>query len=244
MTMLKKILWKIKEDLKRITFYPECKFGLNLSQDHSVYWEKRRNTDKPVLSNWQKQRADLVLGFIKPNSTVLDIGCGDGAILNYFKEKAGIKGIGVDIDEKSVERVKSLGLEAIKLDINDLEALNNLPEVDYITGFEIIEHMPNPEQFIYILKNKAREGFIFSTPNTGYYTHRLRLLFGRFPLQYIAHPGEHLRFWTVRDMRFWVKSINFEMKSLFLYEGLPILNKLIPKLFGQGMLIHITKNKD
>ncbi|OGH59414.1 MAG: hypothetical protein A2725_01130 [Candidatus Magasanikbacteria bacterium RIFCSPHIGHO2_01_FULL_33_34] len=241
--MLKQLVWKIKEDFKKITFYPECKFGPNLSQDHGAYWEKRRQTDEPVLSNWQKQRADLVLGFLEKGSTVLDIGCGDGAILKYFKDKADIRGIGVDIDEKSIERVRSLGLEAIKMDINDLENIKNLPEVDYITGFEIIEHMPNPEQFVYRLKDKAKKGFIFSTPNTGYYAHRLRLLFGRFPLQWIAHPGEHVRFWTVKDMKFWVRAIGFRLSKFILYEGLPILNKIWPSMYAQGMIIYI-KNKD
>ena len=241
--MLKKIAWKIKDDLSKLNFYPECRLGVDLSQDYKSYWDKRRESDKPVLSPWQKQRADLVLEFIEPNSTVLDIGCGDGAILKYLKDKAGIKGIGVDIDERSLERVKSLGLDGILMDINNLEALSILPEVDYITGFEIIEHMPNPEQFIYLLQNKTRKGFIFSTPNTGYYAHRLRLLFGRFPLQWIAHPGEHVRFWTVKDMKFWVQAIGFNLTKFILYEGVPGLNKLMPKLFGQGMIIHITKNK-
>ena len=163
--------------------------------------------------------------------------------MKYFKDKADIRGIGVDIDEKSIERVRSLGLEAIKMDINDLENIKNLPEVDYITGFEIIEHMPNPEQFVYRLKDKAKKGFIFSTPNTGYYAHRLRLLFGRFPLQWIAHPGEHVRFWTVKDMKFWVRAIGFRLSKFILYEGLPILNKIWPSMYAQGMIIYI-KNKD
>ncbi|MBT5262997.1 MAG: methyltransferase domain-containing protein [Candidatus Magasanikbacteria bacterium] len=241
--MIKKLFWKIKEDLKKIFYYPVCSFGPNLSQDHKGYWKLRRTGDAPVLSHWQKQRADFVLGLIKPNSTVLDIGCGDGAVLQYLKDNAGVYGIGADIDDKSVELVRSLGLEAIKMDVTDLNRLNELPEVDYITGFEVIEHMPNPEQFIYLLKEKAREGFIFSVPNTGYYTHRLRMLFGMFPLQWIAHPGEHLRFWTVRDVKFWVKSVGFEMKNLILYEGLPILNKIWPSMYAQGIIIHI-KNKD
>ncbi|NQU99836.1 MAG: methyltransferase domain-containing protein [Parcubacteria group bacterium] len=241
--MIVKFLSKLKEDLGRLFIYPKTHYYKDRSVDYESYWRKRRGSSSgSVLSSWQKQRADKVLDLIEQGSVVLDVGCGDGAVLNYLKKKADINGVGVDFSESELQKARDFGVKTIKMDINDFTKLDELPEVDYITGFEIIEHMSNSESFLYHISKKARKGLIFSVPNTGYYAHRLRLLFGRFPLQWVVHPGEHLRFWTVRDIRFWVKSVGFNLDKLLMYQGLPLLNKLLPSLFAQGIIIKISKN--
>ena len=70
------------------------------------------------------------------------------------------------------------------------------------------------------------------------------MLFGKFPLQWASHPGEHLRFWTVSDVKWWLKSANFNIESLELYEGIPILNKIFQSLFAQGIVFKITEKKN
>jgi hypothetical protein len=91
------------------------------------------------------------------------------------------------------------------------------------------------------MSKKAKESMIFSFPNTGYYAHRLRLLFGRFPMQWVTHPGEHLRFWTVKDVEWWLKSMNYNLIDMKLYKGLKLFNKIMPKLFSQGIVINVKK---
>lgn len=185
----------------------------------------------------------MIVSFLEPGETVLDLGCGDGNMLQYLKEKAGIKPIGVDISEEAKNSLVSKGIDMIKLDLNNSDRLDTIPEVDYITGFELIEHLPQPEQLVYKLSDKTKNGFIFSFPNTGYYAHRLRLLFGKFPLQWRTHPGEHLRFWTLSDTKCWVNDLGFEMKALLPYEGISILNKVLPGLFARGIVIVIESKK-
>jgi methionine biosynthesis protein MetW len=239
---MKKIIYKIKKDLEDIRRYPKYFFSNDNLLNYDTYWSKKRKNDTPVLSSWQKERADYILKIIEKNSSVIDMGCGDGAILFYLKEKAGIKGMGVDISPKILNKAGKIGIKTIEMDINNIESLKKLPEVDYILGLEILEHMPNPEKFIYAIKNKAKNGLIFSFPNSAYYVHRLRFLFGRFPLQWIVFPGEHLRFWTIKDTRWWVNYINFNLENIIIYQGIPFFNKIIPSLFGQGIIIKIKKN--
>ncbi len=219
--------------------YPECNYGEDYSVDYNIYWKKRRGNGGSVLSSWQKQRADWVLKTLDPGSTILDIGWRDGDVVSYLKEKGGYRSVEVNIDENIIKLARNLGIESVKINFNDFDQIKNLPEVDYILGFELIEHLPNPETFVYYLLKKAKKGLVFSVPNTGYYIHRLRLLFGRFPLQWMTHPGEHLRFWTFKDMNFWLKSIGLENAALILYEGIPFLNKIFPNLFAQGMIVFI-----
>lgn len=220
--------------------YPKINLSSSGQVDYDEYWRARRR-EVAVLSRYQKQRADIVLKIIEKGAKVLDVGCGDGAVLKYLKDQANIEGIGVDLSEKILTQAKQIGIEVIQMDITKLENLEALPEADYILGFEILEHLPNPEEFILKMKNKARQGLIFSFPNSGYFRHRLRLLLGRFPLQWVYHPGEHLRFWTVKDVKWWAAAFGFDLDRLIVYEGPLGLRKIWPALFGEGIIIKIKK---
>lgn len=238
--LIKDFLYQIKEDLKRIKKYPEFVAGDNFGVDYDKYWEKRRGkSDSLDLSLWQKERADYILDMIEEGSSIMDIGCGNGSLLKYLKDKKNIQGVGVDISDDVLVVAEKNDIKVFKRDISNHISLKDLPEVDYILGLEILEHLSSPEELIFSLKNKTKKGFIFSFPNTGYYEHRLRLLLGRFPLQWVVHPGEHLRFWTAKDTKWWIKSLGFTLDKLVIYQGIPVLNKIFPKLFGRGILIKI-----
>ncbi len=241
--IVKDFLFKLKEDLKRLFIYPDVSLKDGFRVDYEKYWEKRRKGKTATLSSWQKQRADHILKMVERGSRIMDIGCGDGAILKYLMEHGDIRGVGVDIIQAELDKAKVLGIETHLVDLRNEQDISLLPEVDYVMGLEILEHMPEPEVLIMNFRSKAGKGMIFSFPNTGYYLHRLRLLCGKFPLQWILHPGEHLRYWTASDVRWWVKSIGFNLDRIVLYEGLPGLNKIFPSLFGQGIIIQIHERK-
>jgi methionine biosynthesis protein MetW len=241
--IVKDFLYKLKEDLKKLNFYPTADFSIMGKVNYDSYWAKRRKNKSAVLSSWQKQRVDAICNMINPNSSILDMGCGDGAVLKYIMDKTGARGIGIDFNESELNKAKILGIETYIVDLRNEKQINTLPKADYLIGFEILEHMPEPENIIYQFKDKIKYSMFFSFPNSGYYLHRLRFLFGKFPLQWIVHPGEHLRFWTTKDVKWWVRSLGFELNNLVLYEGLPFLNKIFPSLFAQGIIINISENK-
>jgi hypothetical protein len=216
---MKHFLYKLRTDLRAFMRYPAIAAGKDLSVDYDVYWHRRGGIKGRGLSAWQKDRANIAISMMEPGSTVLDLGAGDGAMLVYMREKIGIRPMGVEVSRDSLEALRQNGIEAFDVDIMDRAAVTALPEVDYITGFEILEHMPNPESLLDALRPKAR------------------LLCGRFPLQWIAHPGEHLRFWTLADVRSWVPQIGFKLLRLAPYQGLPGLSRLAPSWFAQGIVI-------
>lgn len=240
---MKKTLYKIKEDLKKLFIYPDVFLRSHPQVDYAFYWEKRGRRDLAILSTWQRQRADMICSYIKKGDFILDIGCGDGALLGYLCVKTEAKGIGVDMDIKVLENAEKIGIKTYVGDLRDHNFINNLPEVDWVVGFEILEHIPEPEKLVIDLEKKTRKGMFFSFPNTGYYIHRLRLLFGRFPLQWITHPAEHVRYWTATDVIWWVKSCNLNLGKMYLYQGITLLNKILPKIFAQGILIYIRTDK-
>ena len=83
---------------------------------------------------------------------------------------------------------------------------------DYITIFEVLEHISNAEQAIIRIRDtfKSKIAFI-SIPNSGSLYARIRLLRGRFPKQWVVHPGEHVRFWTLHDFNFMINGLGIEV---------------------------------
>lgn len=174
--------------------------------------------------------------------TILDIGCGDGAVLQYLKTKRpNMHGIGIDFSEPVLERVRAAGFEAHALDVSNTTELV-LPSADYAILFEVIEHVRDSELLIQKALASVTKGVFISIPNSGFFTNRLRLLMGKFPMQWVVHPNEHLRFWTVRDTRWWIGALGWSSHSVVrTYQGVPILKNIAPSWFAAGIVVYIKK---
>lgn len=238
-------MWRLKQFVKLIFAYP--KLGAH-DVSYNTYWHSRGLDSKIKLNSFQKKRADLTLGHLEKNSVILDVGCGNGALLCYINSIKPMKKLfGIDISEKALAFAEENNIEIVLGDISKIDTLNKLPAADYILMFEVIEHFLNSEDLIKWAVQHAKKGVFFSVPNTGFFVHRLRLFFGKFPFQWRVNPSEHLRFWTVKDMKWWLRELGLKNYTLKLYEGVSLLNKIWPSLFGQGIWVFIPneafKNK-
>jgi methionine biosynthesis protein MetW len=228
-------LWLARryEGLWRLVGYPPtARVG---ATDYDTYWDAKAGKHMGALSATRRARADIFARLIAPGSRVLDVGTGDGAILKYLVETRGIDACGLDISPKAVAFCRAQGLQVDLADINQPISAYLNGHYDAILLSEIIEHVPDPEGLLDSLRNHA-DLLIVSTPNTGFHQHRLRLLLGKFPLQWVVTPGEHLRFWTVRDFRWWAQQMGFRVVYQEAYTGTPLLRRVWPGLFGQGMV--------
>jgi 2-polyprenyl-3-methyl-5-hydroxy-6-metoxy-1,4-benzoquinol methylase len=91
---------------------------------------------------WLRQR-----NLLQPGMTVLDIGCYDGAFIG--KLPAGLKGIGVDIDEPAIGRARrSFANTPHRFIYADFEAVEVSEPVDLITMFHVLEHLPRPVEVL------------------------------------------------------------------------------------------------
>lgn len=230
-------MYLLRKWFRDLFLYPKHTIGVD-----EKYWESRGRGSTASLSQWQKERADWALSKIKKNqpTTILDVGSGDGGVLKYLASRIpGLTGIGIDRDERARATLSSLGFEARNVDLTDSASLTTLPACDYALLFEIIEHVSQAEELVAAARSVARHGVLFSVPNTGFFTHRFRLLFGKFPAQWTERPNEHVRFWTLRDMRWWLKAQGIQQAEIHTYEGVPLLRHVFPSLFAAGMIVWI-----
>ncbi len=228
--------------LRRLVIYPAtARVG---AVDYDVYWDGKARAGLGQLSPWRRRRAAAFATLIEPGSRVLDLGVGDGALLAYLIEQRGVIGSGLDVSPKAVAFCRAQGLDVALADLNQPVTALIAEPVDYIVLSEIIEHLPDPESLLQSLRPHARRGLIVSIPNTGFHQHRLRLLLGRFPLQWVVTPGEHLRFWTRADFHWWARQIGFEIAREIPYEGTPGLRRLWPSLFAAAFVYLLRGGPD
>jgi methionine biosynthesis protein MetW len=194
--------------------------------DYEDYWKLRgRHSFQP--------RYEIMARMIEPGASVLDIGCGDGFLLEYLARLKKVQGYGVDISVEAITMAKERKVKAEAVNIFEWESDQ---VYDYIIISEFIEHVPNPEDLIRKLRKGCRKAFLISVPNIGYYQHRLRLLFGRFPVQWVIHPAEHLRFWTVIDFQEWARQLGLEVIEVQSSNGIPFIHRYLPNLFGNQIV--------
>jgi methionine biosynthesis protein MetW len=152
-----------------------------------------------------QSRIDLqrVADMIEPGSRVLDIGCGDGALLDYLVHFKQVDGRGIELSQEGVNRSVSLGLAVVQ---GDAETdLHNYPSdaFDYVILSQTLQSIYDVRGTLRELLRIGRHAIV-SFPNLGYWRVRFDLLVqGRSPmsekLPYIWCDSPNIRFCTLTD---------------------------------------------
>ena len=201
---------------------------------YDFYWSGR----KPGLV---LDRHRLIVDYIGGDDSVVDLACGDGTLLaNIKRHLPDTQVCGVDVSDKAIEYCTGQGLTVSKANIDD-EAFMLEEKYDHIIISEALEHIVNPEELLRKLKDSYHKSIIVTIPNSGYFMHRLSLLLGTFPVQWIHHPAEHLRFWTLSDFKNTLRLLgyaNFRLRSI---KGAGFLQRLWPSMFSAQTLFVLER---
>ena len=150
-------------------------------------------------------RADheVIASMVKTGAKVLDVGCGDGALLHLLARERGVKGRGMELSQAGVNACVTRGLAVVQGDAD--RDLRDYPDAafDYVVLSKTIQAVKHPRM---VLKQLSRIGerVIVSFPNFGHWRVRLKLFTdGRMP-NTTALPSrwcdtENLHLCTVRD---------------------------------------------
>lgn len=178
-----------------------------------------------VLIPKKGERVEIASRYINKANYLLDIGCGEG-IISYFIKNKVRKIYGIDNYEILLEKAKRRGLRVKNVDLGRQTFPFGDNFFDVITCLDVIEHVKNPpfllQEAYRVLKNKGL--FIISTPNIRFSDHLFALIFkGVFPktsLDRSLFDGGHIHFFTFKDLELLLKSAGFKA---FEREG--IINK-------------------
>lgn len=195
-------------------------------------------------------RFDLTLlqEWIPQGSRVLDLGCGDGTLLEALRDHRQVNGLGLEIDPDQITRCLERGLNVIEHDLN--EGLTNFDDdsFDMVVMTHALQTLRSPDRVIDEMLRIGRQ-CIVTFPNFGQWRSRLYLgLRGRMPvsrfLPYTWYDTPNIHFCTVRDF-----------ENLCQEKGISVLNRTVvnadntqsfisshwPNLFGVTAVYHISK---
>ena len=164
-------------------------------------------------------RVDLltVAGMVEPGSRLLDVGCGDGALLKLLSERRGVDGRGIELSQAGVNECVAKGLSVIQGDADtDLASYPN-DAYDYVILSQTLQATFEPKT---VLEHMLRIGrrAIVSFPNFGHWRIRAHLTFrGRMPvtetLSQAWYDTPNIHFCTIRDFVALVELVNARVEK-------------------------------
>ena len=179
------------------------------------------------------------------NSSVLDLGCGDGTLLKYLREARRVTGYGVEIDDGRVLECVKNGVNVIQSDLEHELSEFADRSFDYVILSQTLQAVRHSERIIREMLRVGREGIV-TFPNFGYWKNRLQVAAGNMPL------SDHLRYE-------WFETPNIHLCTIDDFErfcgsrGVKILERKVltddrpitwwPNLLGELAVFHFGNGK-
>ena len=162
------------------------------------------NLEKNIALN-AENRADfaLIAKWIAPNAKVLDLGCGDGALLTKLRKTHTVRAYGVEKDDANWLKAMNNGIDVIQMDLESGLSGFEAQSFDVVILSQTLQAVLHTEAIVKEMLRVGRE-VIVTFPNFGYWRYRFQLaLSGHMPVsdtlpyQWYDTPNVHLC--TIQD---------------------------------------------
>ena len=179
-----------------------------------------------------KQEFKIISDLIEKNTRVLDVGCGDGILMEYLKYNKEIDIRGIEISKDNVQKCLSKGLTVIEGDAE--KDLLQFPDssFDFVILSQTLQAFLNPEIVIKELLRVGKKAIV-TIPNFGFWKVRLHLLVkGTMPItknlpdEWYNTPNLHMC--TIKDFYNFCENrkIKLDKSSALHNEKISSINKL------------------
>ena len=165
----------------------------------------------------------IIADWIAPGARVLDLGCGDGALLSYLQHEKQCQGYGVEIDPDALLAAMRAGVNVIQQDIEGGLEMFRGAHFDVVILSMAIQATHQTERVLREMSEVGIQGVV-SLPNFGHWYHVWSLLRGHMPLskelpyQWFDTPNLHMT--TVADFEAFLASLDISIVGrAFLADG-------------------------
>ena len=145
---------------------------------------------------------ESIARLVPHGSRVLDLGCGDGAMLDYLQRHRGCSGYGIEISDANVLACVQRGVDVVQLNLDEGLTLFDDASFDVVLQLDTLQHLRNAETMLRETARVGRTGIV-SFPNFAHWPNRLSVARGRMPvtrrLPYQWYDTPNIRVGTYKD---------------------------------------------
>ena len=166
---------------------------------------------------------ESIARLVPTGSRVLDLGCGDGALLAHLQATRGCTGYGVEIDDAKLLKCMQRGVNVVQLNLDEGLAMFEDASFDVVLQIDTLQHLRNAEVMLRETARVGRMG-VLAFPNFAHWPNRLSILRGRMPvtkrLPYQWYDTPNIRVGTFKDFEVLAGKNDLHIQDAFgLQEG-------------------------
>ncbi|GAB3361342.1 MULTISPECIES: methionine biosynthesis protein MetW [Giesbergeria] len=192
----------------------------------------------------EKATMQAIAALVPAGSRVLDLGCGDGVLLDYLQRERGCSGYGIEIDDANVLACARRGVNVIQLNLEEGLAMFADNSFDVVLQIDTLPHLRNAET---MLRETARVGQagIVAFPNFAHWPNRLSVLRGRMPvtrrLPYQWYDTPNIRVGTYADFAVLAQKNQLHILDAFgLQNGQKV--RFLPNVRASTAVFHLRRD--
>ena len=185
----------------------------------------------------------VIASLVPQGARVLDLGCGDGALLALLQAERGCSGYGIEIDDGNVLECVKRRVNVIQLNLDEGLAMFDDASFDVVLQVDTLQHLRNTETMLRETARVGRVGIV-AFPNFAHWPHRLSVLMGRMPvtkrLPYQWYDTPNIRVGTYADFEQLAQKNQLETLDAFgLHKGRVL--RWLPNLRAATALFKIQR---
>jgi methionine biosynthesis protein MetW len=178
---------------------------------------------------------NVIARWIPQNARVLDLGCGDGSLLQFLTQTRGVHGYGVEISPENIVACVRNGVNVIQDDLETGLAEIETDSFDFVILSQTLQAMRHTEAIVDEMLRVGRQAIV-TFPNFGYWRNRMAVARGNMPvsanLPYEWYDTPNVHLCTIDDFeRFCAKRKVRICERVVLNDGSEVA--MLPNLLGQ-----------
>lgn len=145
---------------------------------------------------------ESIAALVPRGARVLDLGCGDGQLLDHLQRERACSGYGIELDDANVLACVKRGINVIQLNLDDGLSIFDDASFDVVLQIDTLQHLRNTEKMLVETARVGRIGIV-AFPNFAHWPNRLSVMRGRMPvtrrLPYQWYDTPNIRVGTFKD---------------------------------------------
>ena len=186
------------------------------------------------------QPLNTVAALVPPGSHVLDLGCGDGQLLQQLARERGCTGYGIEIDDANVLACVRRGVNVLQVNLHQGLAAFADQSFDVVLQINTLQHLRNAEVMLRETVRVGRVGIV-AFPNFAHWANRLSVLRGRMPvtarLPYEWYDTPNIRVGTFKDFEVLAGKNGLKLLDAFGFEDGRVVRRWPNLMAGTAVFV-------